>query len=164
MHILPVFHLELLTRRGKMCYLIFLGGNKNLSSLRWKTIYPAGLLHKMLYLHLASLIQRKCLLQTLPTCFLTVDLLINHYGVDRPAEAVQGDEYIKQALISPELWTEWKTFHRYLSQQSKVTLNSQLTTLTTNEILKTMFPNRSTLANICLAIPVGTASVERSFS
>ena len=31
-------------------------------------------------------------------------------------------------------------------------------------MLKTMFPNMSTLANICLAIPVGTASVERSFS
>ena len=49
-------------------------------------------------------------------------------GANLPAETVQGDEYtcIKQALISPELQTEWKTFHRYLSQQPKETLNSQL--------------------------------------
>ena len=49
----------------------------------------------------------------------SVDLLINHYGADLPAETVQGDEYIKQALISPELRTKWKTFRRYLSQQPK---------------------------------------------
>ena len=29
---------------------------------------------------------------------------------------------------------------------------------------QTMFPNMSILANVCLTIPVGTASVERSFS
>ena len=31
-------------------------------------------------------------------------------------------------------------------------------------MMQTMFPNLSTLANVCLTIPVGTASVERSFS
>ena len=36
--------------------------------------------------------------------------------------------------------------------------------LVTTEMLKTMFPNLNTLANICVTIPVGTASVERSFS
>ena len=36
--------------------------------------------------------------------------------------------------------------------------------LVTIEMLKTMFPNLNTLANICVTIPVGTASVERSFS
>ena len=30
------------------------------------------------------------------------------------------------------------------------------------KMLKTVFPNMTTLANICLAIPIGTASVERS--
>ena len=31
-------------------------------------------------------------------------------------------------------------------------------------MLKTMFPHLNTLANVCITIPVGTASVERSFS
>ena len=48
----------------------------------------------------------------------------------------------------------------YLSKQAKGTLYSQLTELTTNEMLITMFPNISTLANVCLSIPIGTASVK----
>ena len=31
-------------------------------------------------------------------------------------------------------------------------------------MMQTMFPNLSILANVCLTIPVGTVSVERSFS
>jgi len=94
----------------------------------------------------------------------SVDLLLAHYGADQPANTVDGVEYTKKALISPDIRTEWKTFRSYLLKQPKGTLYSQLTELTTNEMLITMFPNISTLANICLSIPVGTASVERSFS
>ena len=36
--------------------------------------------------------------------------------------------------------------------------------MVTNDMLTAMFPNLSTLSNICLTIPVSTASVERSFS
>ena len=93
-----------------------------------------------------------------------MDLLLAHYGAEQPADIVDGYEYTKKALISPDIRTEWKTFRSYLSKQPKGTLYSQLTELTTNEMLITMFPNISTLANICLSIPVGTASVERSFS
>ena len=52
-------------------------------------------------------------------------------------------------------------FRSCLSKHPKGTLYSQLTELNTNDML---FPNISTLANICLSIPVSTASVERSFS
>ena len=83
-----------------------------------------------------------------------------HYGAEQPAETVDGDEYTKEALISPEIRTEWKTFRSYLSKQPKGTLYSQLTELTTSDMLSKI----STLANICLSIPVSTASVERSFS
>ena len=41
---------------------------------------------------------------------------------------------------------------------------SQLHELVTYETLISMFPNLNTLASICLTIPIGTASVERSFS
>ena len=43
-------------------------------------------------------------------------------------------------------------------------MKTQLKELATNEMLETMFPNLNRLAKICLSIPVGTASVERSFS
>ena len=36
--------------------------------------------------------------------------------------------------------------------------------LSTNFMMQTIFSNLSILANVCLTIPVGTASVERSFS
>ena len=43
-------------------------------------------------------------------------------------------------------------------------MKTQLKELATNKILETMFPNLNRLAKICLSIPVGTASVETSFS
>ena len=39
-----------------------------------------------------------------------------------------------------------------------------LSNLVTTEMLKTMFPNLNNLSSICMTIPVGTASVEQSFS
>ena len=39
-----------------------------------------------------------------------------------------------------------------------------LSNLVTTDMLKIMFPNLNNLANICMTIPVGTASVEQSFS
>ena len=43
-------------------------------------------------------------------------------------------------------------------------MKAKLKELTTNSMLIAMFPNLSVIANICLSIPVGTASVERNFS
>ena len=43
-------------------------------------------------------------------------------------------------------------------------MNKQLKELSTSSMLEIMCPDLSTLANVCLTIPVGTASVERLFS
>ena len=51
-----------------------------------------------------------------------------------------------------------------MSKQPKANMKLQLKELVTNDMLTAMFPNLSTLGNICLSIPVSTASVERSFS
>ena len=77
---------------------------------------------------------------------------------------MQGDEYNKEVLIFPELQRELKTFHSYLFKPPKGTLCSQLTELSIDKMLRTTFSNVSTLVNICLTIPISTASVERSFS
>ena len=92
----------------------------------------------------------------------SVDLMLAHCGVEQPVETVDSDKYTKEALTSPEIRMEWKTFRSYLSKQPKGTLHSQLTELNTNDMLRTMFPNISTLANICPSISVSTVSVERS--
>ena len=42
------------------------------------------------------------------SCFLaygedSVDLVLAQYGVEQPAKTIDGDEYTKEALISPEI-------------------------------------------------------------
>ena len=95
-----------------------------------------------------------------------VKVLLEHYGSELPAETVVGDEFLMPAVItsSSDLPTEWKTFRRYITNQPREDIKEQLKELSTNSMMQTMFPNLSILANVCLTIPVGTASVERSFS
>ena len=56
------------------------------------------------------------------------------------------------------------SFRQFMSKQPKANRKLQLKKLVTNDMLTAMFPNLSTLSNICLSIPVSTASVEGSFS
>ena len=65
---------------------------------------------------------------------------------------------------SSDLPTEWKTFRRYITNQPREDIMEQLKELSTNSMMQTMFPNLRIIANVFLIIPVGTASVERSFS
>ena len=94
----------------------------------------------------------------------SVGKLIAHYGEDREAETVDGEETVKAAMISTEIRTEWKTFRQLLVKQPQDTTASQLKELFSNDMLKAMFPNLNKIASIGLTIPVSTASVERSFS
>ena len=80
------------------------------------------------------------------------------------AESVLAEESVKPALVSSDITSEWKKYHRYITQQPKEDIKAQLKELTTNSMLIAMFPNLSVIPNICLSIPVGTASVEWSFS
>ena len=93
-----------------------------------------------------------------------VAILTAHYGQDKSAEATTGRQYIKEGLISTEVSTEWKTYRHYLSKQPKDTFKKQLKEMSSETMMVSMLPNLSTLAKICLTIPVSTASVERSFS
>ena len=90
--------------------------------------------------------------------------MLQHYGTAKTAETVQGDEFMKLPIINSEAHTEWKTFRHYSSKKQENDIKMQLKELTSHEMLVTMFPNLSSLANIRMTLPVSTASVKRSFS
>ena len=55
----------------------------------------------------------------------SVELMLAQYGTEQPAETINGDEYTKEALISPEISTEWETFKAtYLSRQKELCTHS----------------------------------------
>ena len=94
-----------------------------------------------------------------------VKTLLTHYGLELPAETVLRDEFLMPPLITgSDLLTQWKTFRQYIRNQPRKDVKEQLKELTTNSMIQTMFPNLTILVNVCLTIPVGTPSVERSFS
>ena len=93
-----------------------------------------------------------------------IDTILKHYGKDLTAESVLAEESVKPVLVSSDNTLEWKTYRRYIAQQPTEDMKAQLKELTMNSMLIAMFPNLSVIANIYLSIPVGTASVKRSFS
>ncbi len=91
-------------------------------------------------------------------------VLEDHYGKELAAKSVEGEEFTVPALVSSDIRTEWVTFRRYIATRPKEDNTKLLMELATNSMLVQMFPHLSDLAKVCLSIPVGTASVERSFS
>ena len=94
----------------------------------------------------------------------SIDVIFDHYGQDKSAETVDGEETEKKAIVSSEIRTEWKTYRSLLMKKPQDNTESQMKELITNDMLKAMFPNLCRIASIALSIPVSTASVERSFS
>jgi len=94
----------------------------------------------------------------------SLSILLHQYGLPRTALSLDGEEFQNQRLITGEVYAEWTTFRHYIAKQPKEDISSQLYDLSTNETLKPMFPNLCTLDNVCMSLPVGTASVERTFS
>lgn len=94
----------------------------------------------------------------------SIATLLEHYGAERPAKTIEGEETVREAMVSSDITTEWKTYRQYMAKQPEENMKLQLKQLASNEMLKNMFPHLNTLATICLSIPVATAYVERSFS
>ena len=93
-----------------------------------------------------------------------VQTLLSHYGAEKPAETLLGEQKTREGIISSDIITEWKTFRQLFVSKPQVNMTSQLKDLALDEMLTTLFPNLSKIAKISLTIPVSTASVERSFS
>ena len=94
----------------------------------------------------------------------SVTMLLDQYGGRKTAVSLEGEEYEKMGLVSGEVKAEWKTLKHYLTKKPQEDMAAQLHELVTNETLISMLPNLNTLASVCLTVPIGTASVERSFS
>ena len=93
-----------------------------------------------------------------------IDTQIDHYAKDFPVETVHGVQFMREGIISLNVCTEWKTYRQLLSKQPKDNLKTQLQELATNDTLIALLPNLHKLACCCLSLPIGTASVGRSFS
>ena len=93
-----------------------------------------------------------------------IDTLIDHYVQDFPTETLHGVQFVKEGIISLDVRTECKTYFQLLSKQLKDNLKTQLQELAINDTLIALLPNLHKLACCCLSLPIGTTSVERSFS
>jgi len=122
--------------------------------------------HKMWYLHAFSIFDPKKTSKLDSSEYSnyvkdSLNILLHQYGLPRTVLSLDGEEFQKQAVITDEVYAEWTTFHHYIAKKPKEDISSQLYDLSTNEMLKPMFPN---LRNVCMSLPVGMVSVERSFS
>ena len=65
----------------------------------------------------------------------SIKTLVAHYGVEKTAETLQGEEKVKEKIISDDVTTEWKTFRQFMSKQPKANMKLQLKELVTNDML-----------------------------
>ena len=83
-------------------------------------------------------------------------VLEDHYGKELAAKSIEGEEFIVPALVSPDIHTEWMTFRRYITWQTKEDTTKLLKELATNSMLVEMFPHLSDLAKVSTdAVPTG---------
>ena len=75
-----------------------------------------------------------------------VDILAIHYPRNLPAESVQGTKFNKEAVVSTDVHTGWKTYCCFLSNQPREELKTQLMELATNETLIALLPMQPTQA------------------
>ena len=56
----------------------------------------------------------------------SIKTLVTHYGVEKTAETLQGEEKVQEKIISDDATTEWKTFQQFMSKQPKANMKLQL--------------------------------------
>ena len=124
-----------------------------------------SLLSQIPYQHWPYLI-----LENFPVLILSIvgkkstEVLLNHYGKDKPAFTLNEEETVKSAVICPELQTECIIFCFLLVKKPEKRIALQFKEIIINELLVTLSPNLHKIASIGLTIPVSTASVEKILS
>ena len=60
----------------------------------------------------------------------SIEVLLNHYGKDKFALTLNDKETVMTAVISPEVHTEWITFHAFLAKKPEDIIALQLELIT----------------------------------
>ena len=93
-----------------------------------------------------------------------ITTILAHYGAEKPAETLLGEPTNRDAVITSDITTEWKTYRQLLVNKPENNMKSQLKELVCNDMMRTLFPNLCKIATISLSIPVSITSVEISFT
>ena len=43
----------------------------------------------------------------------SITTLLKHYRTERSAKTIEDEETVKEAMVSSDITTEWKTYHQY---------------------------------------------------
>ena len=70
-----------------------------------------------------------------------IGILLAHYGSEKPAETLHGNSTNREAIITSDITTEWKTYRQLLVSKPKNDMKAQLKELASNDMLKTLFLN-----------------------
>ena len=70
-----------------------------------------------------------------------IGTLLVHYESEKPAETLHGNLTSKEAIITSDITTEWKTYRHLLVSKPKNDMKAQLKELASNDMFKTLFPN-----------------------
>jgi len=47
----------------------------------------------------------------------SIATLLEHYGAERPAKTIEGEETVREAIVSSDITTEWNTYRQYMAKQ-----------------------------------------------
>ena len=69
-----------------------------------------------------------------------ITTLLAHYGAEKPAETLLREPTNREALITYDITTEWKTYSQMLVNKPENNMKSQLKELVCNVMMRTLFP------------------------
>ena len=56
----------------------------------------------------------------------SIEVLLDHFGKDKPACTLNEEETVKSAMITPDIRTEWITFRTLLAKKPEESMATQL--------------------------------------
>jgi len=74
--------------------------------------------------------------------------LLAHYGSEKLAEMLQGTSTNREAVITPDITTEWKTYHQLFVRKPETDMKAQLKKLASHDMIKTLFNNLKNRHNL----------------
>ena len=70
-----------------------------------------------------------------------ITTLLVHYGAEKPAETLLSEPTNREAVITSDITTEWKTYRQLLVNKPENNMKSQLKGLICNDTMRTLFLN-----------------------